>query len=153
MSAIIANPPQPTPDVEGYRRVFLAGSIDMGEAEDWQAKIVDAVKDFKLIISNPRRKDWDPNWEQSIENRKFKEQVDWELDNLEAADKIVMVLAKGSMSPISLLEFGLFAKRDKLVVYCPNGFWRKGNIDIVCERYGIPQVQEFEELITLIKYS
>ena len=57
------------------------------------------------------------------------------------------------MSPISLLEFGLHARSGKMVVFCPEGFWRKGNVDIVCERYGIPQVEEMEELVTLIRYS
>jgi hypothetical protein len=125
----------------------------MGKAEDWQSKIIDAVDDYNVIICNPRRKDWDENWDQSIENVKFVEQVEWELANLEHADKIIMVLTKDSIAPISLLEFGLFARSGKLVIYCPEGFWRKGNIDIVCSRYNVPQVEKFEELITLIKYS
>ena len=28
---------------------------------------------------------------------------------------------------------------------CPEGFWRKGNVDIVCERFGIPCVEDFEQ--------
>jgi len=153
MRAIIVKAPQPSPNIEGYKRVFLAGSIDMGKAEDWQTKITEAVKEFKVIIANPRRDDWDENWEQSIDNPNFKEQVTWELENLENSDLIVMVLLKDSVSPISLLELGLFGKDKKLVIYCPEGFWRKGNVDVVCERYNIPQVEKFEELITLIKYS
>lgn len=155
MKAIVLTPPSNL-DVEflnGYKRIFLAGSIDMGKAEDWQSKIIEAVKDFPLIIANPRREDWDNSWEQSISNMKFKEQVDWELLNLEIADMIIMVLTKDSISPISLLEFGLYAKSKKLYIFCPDGFWRKGNIDIVCERYSIPQVETIEELITLIKYA
>ena len=54
-------------------------------------------------------------------------------------------------SPISLLELGLFADKYKLIVYCPEGFWRKGNVDIVCKRYNVTQVNSLDELITEIK--
>jgi len=153
MKTIVIKPPGYAAKVEGYKSIFLAGSIDMGKAEDWQLKITEAVKDFPVILYNPRRDEWDDTWEQSIDNPKFNEQVNWELEHLELADKIIMVLTKDSIAPISLLEFGLYAKSGKLVIYCPEGFWRKGNIDIVCSKYNIPQVEEFEELITLIKYS
>lgn len=154
MKAIVITPPSNSCQIpNGYKSVFLAGSIEMGKAEDWQAKVIEAVSDFKKVIFNPRRDIWDASWEQSIDNPKFKEQVDWELDNLEIADLVIMYLAPETMSPISLMEFGLYARSGKLVVYCPNGFWRKGNIDVTCARYHIPQVEKFEELITLIKYS
>ena len=55
------------------------------------------------------------------------------------------------MSPITLLELGIHAKSRKLIVYCPEGFWRKGNVDIVCEKYNIKQVDSFEELKKAIK--
>jgi len=154
MDAIVVTPPAKLFDKpKHYKKIFLAGSIDMGKADDWQAKIVEAVKDTKKIIINPRREDWDSSWEQSIDNTKFKEQVEWELDGLEASDLIIMYLAPDTISPISMLEFGMYARSGKLVVYCPDGFWRKGNIDVVCERYDVPQVEKFEELITLIKYA
>jgi len=154
MEAIVLTPPAKLFDKpKHYKKIFLAGSIEMGKAEDWQAKIIDAVKDTKKIIINPRREDWDSSWEQSIDNVKFKEQVEWELDGLEASDLIILYLAPDTISPISLLEFGMYARSGKLVVYCPDGFWRKGNIDVVCDKYDVPQVEEFEELITLIKYA
>jgi hypothetical protein len=137
MKAIIITPPAKV--FEGpYKKIFLAGSIEMGKAEDWQRKIIDAVQDSERIIFNPRRENWDASWEQSIDNQNFKEQVDWELSALECSDMIIMNLIPETMSPISLLEFGLFARSGKLVVYCPSGFWRKGNVDVVCEKYKIP---------------
>lgn len=141
----IGNPP-------GYKSIFLAGSIEMGKAEDWQKKVIDSVSDFKKIIFNPRRDNWDSSWEQSMSNPKFTAQVNWELEHLEKADLIVMNLVPETMSPISLMEFGMYCQSGKLVVYCPDGFWRKGNIDVVCDRYHVPQVEKFEDLITLIKY-
>jgi hypothetical protein len=153
MKAIVITPPGICSDKSiGYKSIFLAGSINQGESEDWQKKIIDSVQDSDRVIFNPRRESWDASWEQSIDNPKFKEQVEWELNALEGSDMIIMYFEPGSISPISLLEFGLFARSGKLVVYCPNGFFRKGNVDVVCEKYKVPQVEKFEELITLIKY-
>lgn len=154
MKAIVLTPPSSNFDVpKGYKKIFLAGSIEMGKAEDWQQKVITAVSDFEKVIYNPRRENWDSTWVQTIENPKFKEQVRWELESLENSDLIVMNFTPDTMSPISLMEFGLYARSGKMVVYCPEGFWRKGNVDVVCEMYNIPQVEKFEELITLIKYT
>src|SRR5262249_13162647 len=54
-------------------------------------------------------------------------------------------------SPITLLELGLFARSGKLVVCCPVGFWRRGNIEVVCARYGIPLVDSLKALIDLVR--
>lgn len=127
----------------GYERsnaksIFLAGSIEMGKAEDWQKQIEIVLSDIDVDIFNPRRDDWDSSWTQSIDNPQFLEQVTWELDHLDEADVIFLYFAPGTQSPISLLEFGLYAQTRKLVVVCPDGFWRQGNVEIVCKRYNIP---------------
>jgi hypothetical protein len=62
-----------------------------------------------------------------------------------------MYFDPNTKSPISLLELGLHAKEQKLVVLCPEGFWRKGNVDVVCEYYSINQVDTFDELIEFIR--
>ena len=126
----------PNPLQAGFS-VFLAGSIEMGQAENWQTKVEASLADCEVVIFNPRRDDWDSSWKQSIDDPQFREQVEWELDALERADVIVMYFDPGSKSPISLLELGLFARSGKMVVCCPQGFWRKGNVDIVCAKYGI----------------
>ena len=87
---------------------------------------------------------------QDIKNAQFKEQVEWELEALEIADHIIMYFDKDTKSPISLLELGLYATSEKMVVCCPEGFWRKGNLDIVCERYKIKQVESLDKLIGLL---
>jgi hypothetical protein len=61
-----------------------------------------------------------------------------------------MVFDPKTMSPISLLELGLQSKSNKMVVMCPEGFWRKGNVDIVCEKYNIKQVKNIDELVEYI---
>lgn len=127
--------------------IFLAGSIEMGKAEKWQDKVTEALAECKVKILNPRRDDWDSSWEQNKDNAKFREQVEWELDALDHAEYIVMYFDPATKSPISLLELGLHAESGKLLVCCPEGFWRKGNVDIVCEKYGIEQFDTLEEII------
>ena len=129
------------------KSIFLAGSIEMDKAINWQKKCEELLLD-RYIIFNPRRDSWDSSWEQSIDNAKFKEQVTWELHALENADIIIMFFAGNTKSPISLLELGLFAHSEKLNVIVEDEFWRKGNIDIVCERYKIKQFKNLDELAT-----
>jgi len=128
--------------------VFLAGSIEMGKAENWQKKVkrIYPLKD-NVIFLNPRRDDWNSSWVQSVNNPQFRKQVEWELRGMEIADKIILYFDPVTKSPISLLELGLFAESDKLKVICPDGFWRKGNVEIVCNRYEIPLFNSLEEAL------
>ena len=128
------------------RTIFTAGTIDMGNSENWQDKICTGLNDSYTVF-NPRRDDWDSSWKQEIGNKQFRDQVEWELEALEKCELIIMVFLKDSESPISLLELGLHAKDDKMVVYCPEGFYRKGNVDIVCKKHDIPQFDSIDNLI------
>jgi len=133
---------------DGYISIFLAGSIEMGKAIDFQRMIIEATPNMPYIYFNPRRNDWDSSWKQVKENENFREQVEWELNALASADIILMYFDPKTISPISLLELGVFAHSKKMIVCCPEGYFRKGNIDIVCEKYGIKQVDTLEELIS-----
>lgn len=135
----------------GYTSVFLAGSIEMGEAEDWQKEIIDSLKDENVLFLNPRRDDWDSTWKQEKTDKNFKEQVTWELTALEFADYIALYIDPNTQARITLLELGLHARNGKLIVCCPEGFDRKGNIDITCDLYDVEQVDTLEELIKAIK--
>lgn len=135
-----------TPPIKRHKKaglvepsVFLAGTIDMGESIDWQADTAETLKTCTSIIYNPRRPDWDSSWEQSIDHPDFNVQVNWELDMIDHSDLVFMYFLPGSQSPITLLELGIIAGSapEKLWVCCPTGFWRKGNVDIICDRYGI----------------
>lgn len=113
--------------------VFLAGSIEQGKAENWQDRVVRELTDWNVILLNPRRDDWDSSWEEKIENTQFNNQVTWELEHIEASTFMVIYFDPKTKSPITLLELGISAKikPDKLIVCCPEGFWRKGNVDII----------------------
>ncbi len=149
---MIIKSPYPISGIEHKFSVFLAGSIEMGAAENWQERIERELHGMENIcILNPRRDDWDSSWKQEIEDPQFNEQVNWELNAMERADLIVFYFSPETKSPVSMLELGLFARSGKILVCCPEGFWRKGNVDIVCERYGVRQIKSIETIIDYIK--
>lgn len=121
----------------------------MGAAEDWQEEMEVFFSGLSCNVFNPRREDWDSSWDQKFENPHFYQQVSWELDALENADHILFYFAPGTKSPISLLELGLYAHSRKIFVVCPEGFWRRGNVEIVCNRYDI---RLFESLLEFKNY-
>lgn len=127
------------------KSVFLAGSIEMGIAEDWQANLGEWFLHREWNIFNPRRKDWDSSWIQSYQSPHFSQQVRWELNALDKSDLILMYLDPNTKSPISLLELGLYADSKKLQVICPDGFYRKGNVEVVCSIYDIPLFNTIED--------
>lgn len=132
-------------------KVFLAGSIDMGKATDWQKTLIDALADTDAVILNPRRTDWNPAWKPEPGDPHFAEQVNWELAALDQSDVIVMYLAPGSQSPVSLMELGLHATSGKVIVLCPEGYWRKGNVDAVAMRYHVEQASSLDDLIGRVR--
>jgi hypothetical protein len=127
--------------------VFLAGSIEMGKAVDWQSEIATRFEDFDCTFYNPRRDSWDSSWEQKQSSRNFNHQVNWEISHLEECDLIFMNFVPETKSPISLLELGLFARYDKMIVCCPKEFWRSGNVEIVCSIFNVPIFYDFEDAV------
>lgn len=130
--------------------VFLAGSIEQDKAKKWQNKVIRWLAPTPVQILNPRRKEWDAGWECRASNPNFNEQVMWELNAMEHADIIIMYFDPSTMSPITLLELGLYADSHKLHVCCPDGFWRKGNVEIICRENTIPMYETVELLATMI---
>jgi len=127
--------PQPH-EIKGRDTIFLSGSIEMGTAEHWQARVVRELTDFDVVIFNPRRDDWDSTWRQSREDSRFKEQVEWELRWLRASTMQFICFDPNTRSPITLLELGIIMQLPSVrpaICCCPEGFWRRGNVEIVCD--------------------
>jgi hypothetical protein len=149
--ARVLKPPSPILIDGRTPSVFLAGSIEMGRADDWQTRLADALGDLDVFILNPRRDAWDASWEQSISNASFREQVEWELEGLERASLVAMYFAPSSKAPITLLELGLCARGGRLLVCCPEGYWRRGNVEVVCARYAAPLLPSLEALAAEVR--
>mgnify|MGYP000895440892 FL=1 len=121
-------------DTIGAKKVFLAGTIDMGSSVDWQKGLVQffETKNGKWILFNPRQDKWD-----GTKKGEMDYQVNWELSHLEESSFIIMNILGTSKSPVSLLELGLFARSGKMAVVCDSTFYRYDNVRITCKKYGI----------------
>ena len=130
---------------KNLKSVFLAGTIDNGNSLNWQDKIIIELINLGVScnIYNPRREHWNSNpSKEEMEN-----QIKWEQNHLDKSDIIVMVLLDESKSPISLLELGLYAKSNKLIVFCTPNFYRWDNIRLTCKKYNIELVQDLYPII------
>jgi hypothetical protein len=141
-------------------KIFLAGSIEMGKARRWQEKIFNCLKHLKTIsgrdvsLYNPYRQDWDNNIANTTTDIRFKSQVQWEWTRLLQSDLIVVNFEENTKSPISLLELGAMAVYGKdMIVCCPTGFWKFGNVEFISQYYcnDIVLVNDFYSLLTLLK--
>lgn len=150
MSRVITSPTS-LPTTFEKPSVFLAGSIDRGTAEHWQAKFIAACEKDDLILLNPRRDHWPSSIDQQVDDPVFRDQIEWEQQGLERANIVAMYLSPESSAPISMLELGLNARSGKLIVACPDGFWRKGNVKLVCQRYKVPFVNDLDQLIQTVR--
>ncbi len=149
--AQVIKPPQAIPADRDAPMIFLAGSIDMGRAEPWQRQVEAVLADENVILLNPRRDDWDNSWLPTIQNPQFRQQVEWELDGLEKADLILVYFAPATQAPVSLLEMGLFARSGKMMIACPRGYWRRGNVEVVSKRFDIPLHPDLETALLVMR--
>ncbi len=137
----------------GNTRLFLGGSIDNGAAEDWQSAVEERLKELPVTVYNPRRDNWNPDLRQDILEPEFAYQVNWELDNIEAADVVVIYFSPSGPAPISLMELGTLAKsKAEVVVCCPEGYWRRGNVQVLCHRNDIELYDDLESAINRVVY-
>lgn len=133
--------------------VFLAGSIEMGSASPWQETLQEAILgwDESVTVLNPRRDDWDSTWDQSISNPNFLEQVQWEQRGLYEADIVFFHFDPDTKSPVTLMELGqVLANRTNaaarsVVIVCPRGFWRRGNVEIVAMNHRVRVLDSLED--------
>ncbi|TVY71523.1 hypothetical protein LSUE1_G005371 [Lachnellula suecica] len=124
--------------------IFLSGSIDPPPL--WQDTLTTSLSHLPVTILNPLRLDWDSSWREELSSPQFVQQVNWELDALERADVVVVHFGPLAKAPITLMELGLAARGQRVVVCCPEGYWKRGNVLVVCGRLGIPVVDTLEQL-------
>lgn len=127
--------------------IFLAGSIEMGTAMQWQNMVETYLNDEECNIINPRTDDIDQSYPQDFNDPNFYKMTNWELNGLDVADVILMFFDPAAKSPVSLLELGLYAGSGRMRVVCPDGFWRRGNVEMVCERHDIQFYEHLNEAL------
>ena len=151
---IVSTPPvfRAKPATDSKPSIFLAGSIEMGKAPDWQNLLISKIGKNFSIVFNPRRENFDPTWGNNIDDQQFNVQVTWELEMIEKADVIAFYFDPSTKAAITLAELGLVCglKPKAAFVCCPEGYHRKGNVDIMCERYKLRTYPTFEALTTAL---
>ncbi|KAI0198276.1 hypothetical protein F4808DRAFT_263145 [Astrocystis sublimbata] len=135
--------------VTGSRTIFLAGSTAAIGDTDWRQVLSASLSQYPITIFNPHRPDWDSTWVQDISFTPFREQVTWELEKQEKADLVVIYFQPSTTTeaPISLLELGISVRSaEKVICVAPVGYKRRGNVQVVCLRYGIEFLDSIDGL-------
>lgn len=140
----MSEPSEADVDAGRYTTIFLAGTIDMGNSEDWQSVLVRTFSSSKgrYILYNPRR----DSFTNTPEEMEY--QINWELDHLEKSQTIIMNILGSSKSPVTLLEMGLYIKSGKLLVACEPDYYRHSNVRITCAKYNVPLYDSLSTLIS-----
>lgn len=135
----------------GIKSVFLAGTTSKVDKNDWRETLSASLSDIPVTLYNPYRADWDSSWREEIDFAPYREQVEWELEKQDKADIVVVYFHPATQAPVSLLEFGLCARAPgKAIVVCPEGYWKRGNVQIVCKKFGVEMVDDVDGLKTAI---
>lgn len=115
--------------------IFLAGTIDSGNSEDWQYQIIKNLpENLDINIFNPRRLEWPSD----SDHNEVEKQIMWELELLERADLIIFNILPQSKSPITLMEIGLFARFSyKVAIFCKENFYRFDNVRCVANKFNL----------------
>ncbi|KKY31937.1 hypothetical protein UCDDA912_g08069 [Diaporthe ampelina] len=121
------------------RSIFLAGPTEISWREDFIAALRQRLTATSLTIFDPFQPRWDSTWREDVdEDPRFAAQVGWELAAQDRATAVAVFFHADSRAPVSLLELGLCARSGKAVVGCEPGYWKRGNVQAVCRRYGVP---------------
>lgn len=139
------------PNITWPTSIFLAGTTARTAEGDWREALTSALAHLPVTIFNPLRLDWGADWGEDISCAPFREQVEWELDMQEKADLVVVYLHPVTDAPISLLELGLCAPSGRAIVFCPPGYSKRGNVQVLCHRFGLSIVATAEELSEVVK--
>ncbi|KAF9733821.1 hypothetical protein PMIN01_08230 [Paraphaeosphaeria minitans] len=73
--------------------------------------------------------------------------MDWEMTHLDEVDLIMLYLHPGTISPVSLLELGRYSRSGRLIVCCPKGYHRRGNVQYLFRKDSVPLFEEFDKFV------
>lgn len=127
--------------------IFLAGSMvgsmvgSMAARLDvnWRQTVADNFQEKYHLL--------DPTNHNRLEDLEIREHIKWELKGMEKSDYIIMNFLPNSLSPISMVELGMYIATNKLIVVCPKEFYKWRYIDTLCKEHNTPIFNELEELL------
>lgn len=125
--------------------IFLAGSIDKKNETDWRINVINQLNQ-KFHIYDPRIAN-----HSKLTDNEMKYHVEWELNALGSADRIILNFLPNAKSPISLLELGMYVRSKKLIVVCPTKFYKNQYVKTLCNKYNTPCFNKISDAIQLIQ--
>lgn len=129
----------------GEKYVFLAGSMDADQTTNWRTQCITALENSHHIF-DPTHKEHD-----SLNKWEMKNHINWELDALNRADIIILNFLPNALSPISLVELGLYVPSGKLIVICPKEFYKNTYVTTLCKKYNTPIFLSTEQALNTIQ--
>lgn len=148
LQVITPNDPDQQPHYP-TRSLFLAGPTEI----PWRAGFIAALGRrlaASATVFDPFQPSWDGTWRKDADaDPRFAAQVEWELARQDSATAVAVFFHAESKAPVSLLELGLCARSGKAVVGCEPGYWKRGNVQAVCRRYGVPLADSLDGLVGL----
>jgi hypothetical protein len=126
--------------------IYLAGSLD--KTDNWQIYLDKMLDELGYDIFNPRTEEYPEKGTSD-----YFRQINWELEGLSKANYIVMYISGNeTKSNILLAHLGLWCGSDKIVVCCNEDYFLKDYVGALCQKYGVPQVKNLEEIIEYFKH-
>ncbi|MDG1333826.1 MAG: nucleoside 2-deoxyribosyltransferase domain-containing protein [Crocinitomicaceae bacterium] len=121
--------------------VFLAGSMATTRKNNWRQT---ATRTFQAAYhffdpTNPRHN--------NLNDEEMRNHIKWELEAMKLSDIIILNFLPDSLSPISLVEIGMYISSNKLVVVCPKEFYKWRYIDTLCNEYNTPIFNQLEDVL------
>lgn len=132
-----------------YLKIYLCGSIDLGETFNWHDKFISGLgklvdpktgdprfNDKKYLVMNPRVDIKNP--EISLENPEFVAKTEWELQMIRLSDGIFCNFLKKSKSPFGMHGFLLGVSSGRMIVRCPLEYINYPYVKLVTSNLDIP---------------
>lgn len=125
------------------RSIFLAGSMDHKQEGSWRDTI--SAEFGAYSIFDPTNNNHD-----HLNTKEMKRHINWELDALQLSDMILLNFLPNAQSPISLVELGMYIRSNKLIVICPQEFYKSNYVHTLCKKYNTPIFNNITEAKTLL---
>lgn len=146
-----------------YLKIYLGGSVDMGETFNWHNKFIMGMtkltdpmngdpryNDKKFLIMNPRVVVANPS--PTLDNPEFVNKKKWDFDMIKKCDVIFCNFLKKSQSPSAINELLLTATSGKLVVRCPLEYFNYPTVKVISDSFGFPIFGETATTLDILQY-
>lgn len=134
------------------KSLFLAGTIDNGESENWQEVLCTSRLNNWYDIYSPRT---NMTPEQYKDPSVGINQIEWEQFYINRCDKILFNFLPKSKSPITLMELGFALGKgtQDIIVVCQPEYWKFLNVERMCKIYKAHLYHNMEDALIYLFWN